>query len=665
MSDQDRIPPEVTEEVPAASSAFVGRKDETESLLARLKDLHEGRGGVIGIRADSGLGKTYLVQEIVAGAPGQQAKALLIACRGSIHRAYYPLAGLVRTLLNIPPQGRSRDQYSLLEIELANFNVHDPGQTLARLLNILPVESTGSPDISVNEGEDRFDDTQVGATALVELADTLSGLFGEIARIEGGLCLIFDDLDEAHPLTINLFGKLVEKTGGSSVLLIATYGPTPPEELQTIAAPNLVTLTNLPKKPALAMAASMADAKRLSDAFGDAVWKATDGDPLFMALLIGDLKRAGHLEIKQGAASMTGGDTPSNLIQLITAHAASLTDSQRETLICAAVLGDGFRMGALSAMRGRIAASDLEADLNALVDEGWLDRIGKGRQMSYVFTHRIQRNVIYKNIPDERRMAFHKNAGDYYAVVTAGHKIRVEYAMYHYLRSGDARRALPVIEIAINKVRASGERDRLAALYKMGIEAASADPTLGAKQIEMAEHLGDMVASTGDYAQAVDIYTRYSPPVTSPMVLGKLGLATLPSDAARAANVLSRAIAALGFGGDEDARWSLEASLCWALYLAGNTYEAIRRCRDALGKLGDTVGFGAARSLMRAMLGMILFYEGDLQEANPHLESARAGWGARGQQEGVLLVNQVLISMPKPEITRLWLKMIFAPLLKQ
>jgi hypothetical protein len=67
---------------------------------------------------------------------------------------------------------------------------------------------------------------------------------------------------------------------------------------------------------------------------------------------------------------------------------------------------------------------------------------------------------------------------------------------------------------------------------------------------------------------------------------------------------------------------------------------------------------------MRGVLGMVLFYDGDQEEAYPHLESARAGWGARGDQDGVVLLNQVMIGMPKTDITQAWLRLILTPLLK-
>jgi len=705
MTDKDAVPPEATQEVSAARPSVIGRQDEMNTLMARLIKVSEGKGGVVGIRADSGLGKSYLVAEAAARAARIKVKSTIIPCRGTLHRAFHPIAALVRPLIGVDPESRSREQAAQLDKALAALEVKDPDQTIARLLNLHMLVGTSPLEDPPTATEDHFDDTQVGASALVALPDTLAGLLKAVTKRDGPLCAIFDDLDEAHPQTIILFQKLIKTCADLPVLFIATYAPNPPEDLNQTVREDQITLSNMNEEATLELAASISGVKKVSAKAGEALWKTTAGDPLFLSLLIRqlgasvrskaakseaksdnkpevksdakteakpDVKTEAKIDIKSEAKTDAKSDAPpadeklpATLIQLITEQAVGLAESQRETLECAAVLSDGFRSGALSSLRGRMPAADLETELHTLIDKGWLEKVNKGRHTYFIFTNRVKRSVIYKNVPEERRATMHKNAGDYYAMVSAGNRVRIENATYHYLRSGDTKRALPVVEIAINKARTSGEREQLMALYKLGVEVASTDSALSNKQIEMAERLGDLYAASGDYAKAVETYTKYSPPVTSPAILGKLGMVTLTVDPDRAANILSRSLSVVSGGKEEDSRWTLEASLCWALSISGNNYEAIRRCRDSLGKLGDTVGFGEARTMMRAILGMILFYEGDIHEANPHLESARAGWGARGRQEGIQLINQVLISMPKQDITRGLVKMMITPMLKE
>jgi hypothetical protein len=148
-------------------------------------------------------------------------------------------------------------------------------------------------------------------------------------------------------------------------------------------------------------------------------------------------------------------------------------------------------------------------------------------------------------------------------------------------------------------------------------------------------------------------------------LLSKLGMVLLATNPARAVNVLMQVTPATSYSQSDDLRWRLEAGLVWGLAITGRSYEAVRRSRDVLGGLSDTAGFGNARTLMRGTLGMVLYYQGDQTAASTHLESARAGWGARGEEEGVRLINQVLIAMPRKEVTLSWLQMVMAPLLSK
>jgi hypothetical protein len=214
-------------------------------------------------------------------------------------------------------------------------------------------------------------------------------------------------------------------------------------------------------------------------------------------------------------------------------------------------------------------------------------------------------------------------------------------------------------------MRRTVDREQLIALYRQAIDVTARDAKLVRRQAQFAETLGDMYAVAEEYDKAVEAYSELSPTVSPLSLLGKLGLALLIIDPDRAITVLSQVVPAVPHNYTNDMRWRLEAGLVWALSLAGRSYDAVRRSRDVLGTLSSTTGLGFARSLIRGVLGMTLFYVGDQMEAHPHLESARAGWGARGDQEGVLFINQVLIAMPKEDVTKNWVRLLLYPLIDE
>jgi hypothetical protein len=240
----------------------------------------------------------------------------------------------------------------------------------------------------------------------------------------------------------------------------------------------------------------------------------------------------------------------------------------------------------------------------------------------------------------------------------------VQQAVYHYTRGGARDRALTALELALTHARRVGNRERVVTLYRQAIDIAASDSALTRRHADLAEALGDLYTAEEDYAEATRVYGELGPTTGSLTLLGKLGLALLAVDTRRAVQTLTQTIPAVPEQFQDDLHWRLEAGLVWALALDGREYETVRHSRDALGKLGDTAGFGEARILLRATLGLALQYQGDMAGALPHLMSARNGWEARGNQVGVSLVNNALIGLPMPDLTKIWLRVALQPLIK-
>ncbi|MBN1312134.1 MAG: AAA family ATPase [Anaerolineae bacterium] len=641
---------------------LAGRESEVKLILEQLQKALSGRGGKLAVAAESGVGKTRLAQEVAARAKPMGARALMISCRGSLYRPHLPLIDLIRGLLDIDAALPRKEQSEHLIQALADLGLTDIVTTFIGLMN-LPLPTDTGP-VSPTDSDDNPADL-LGVSTLCEAFDKL---LGRLTEKQSGLCLIFDDLDEAAALAQAVILRLLIQPEVIPVLVMATFTPGASRELRDVFSGKTIDLSNLRRKETLILGAKLLNAKSLSLGLADEVWTSTKGHPLFISTLIERLQADERITQPEtgGEAALILGEKEAftTLASLLLSNADRLTKSQREMLVCASVLGNGFRAGALAVLLERDQADIPLEDVATLVLHGWLEQTGSNRKPIYRFTHRVKREAIYESLSAERRQHLHLKAGDYYAAPRMGWRLRTDYAVYHYLKAGYPKNALPVIEVALNQALSTGDRDRVFGLYQLGIEVTSRDPDLAVKQAEWAEGLGDAHAAAESYVKAAETYSQLGPTVAPLTLLGKLGLVLLAVDPQRATNILERALTTLMLTEQEDLRWRVEAGLVWGMALTGRSYEAIRHCRDALGKLGDTVGFGSARTLMRGVLGMVLFYDGDQEEAYPHLESARAGWGARGDQEGVVLLNQVMIGMPKTDITQAWLRLLLLPLLK-
>jgi tetratricopeptide (TPR) repeat protein len=510
--------------------------------------------------------------------------------------------------------------------------------------------------------------TVIGLAEQVNLGEAL----GEVVQAFGTrghmVVLAFDDIDQAGDLARAVFLHLQECIRSRPVLLVVTTLPNVPPELTLSPDTLFLDLPPLPRDDILALGEAFLSAESLSPPLADLLWERSQGRPLLVRILADSLYQTGRITIDEsvGEASLLGEDAvAAELPDVIGSHLNSLPQSQQETLRCGAILGDGFRLGALSTLRGQLRSDELYDQLAGLSMAGWLECSGRGRNTVYRFSHPLVRNILYEGIPEEERVRLHTRAGDYYAVPATGRRLRTENALYHYLKADNPAKALTVLDLAIMEARKTADVPRMMALYQRGIDIAAADASLTERRAEMCEALGDLHASMGDYAQAAKCYGEIGPVPSALSLMGKWGLVSLAKEPEKAVSILEQVTPLIPYEYPEDLRWRAEAGLVWGLTLVERHYEAVRHCRDVLGTLSETVGFGAARTLMRAMLGMALFYQGDTLEANPHLESARAGWSARGELEGVAFINQVMVAVPKNEITLAWLRWILPPLLSK
>jgi tetratricopeptide (TPR) repeat protein len=637
-------------EIPALHSpTLVGRSAEMSILSERMAALSNNKGSKLAIEGESGIGKSRLAWEAVNLAYQHGLDSLLIDCRGSLNRPFDPVVDLVRALLEVDPGQSSELQRKQAQQSINRLGLADRSDEFMKLFGL---PATGALEIATQQ----MQAAEPTSTIILSSDAALPGLIARLLQTWSSsqrngsrpLLLIFEDLDEASEPARSVCLSLARRTGELPLCLLTTYSTGAVSDIHAVFEGSVLELRRLQPAESLLLGASMAGVPRIPNDLAQPFIEHTGGLPLFIWLAAQHLGEGQPLEPVK---------------EILHSQIAELSEGQRETLLTAAILGDGMRIGALRAVRGSVHEEELFEDLSALVKESWLDASGAGRLRVYRFTNRLVREMIAGSIPQDLKAKLHQRAGDYYAVPATGRRLRAEAAIYHYMKASAPDRALSVIDMALAEARRSLDRDRTLKLYRRGAEIARGYPELSAKQAELAEKLGDMYVAAGDYAAAAQVYRELSPPDSPYIIHSKLALSLIAVEPFMAVRTLPDVINTLPISENDDLRWRLEAGYVWALALSDQDYEALRRCRDVLSQMTNTAGLGDARALLRGMLGMVLHYQGEHEDAYTHLESARAGWGARGDQNAVLLINQVLIDMPADEITKSWLRLVMRPLL--
>ncbi|MGF1507681.1 MAG: hypothetical protein ACFB51_21515 [Anaerolineae bacterium] len=345
-------------------------------------------------------------------------------------------------------------------------------------------------------------------------------------------------------------------------------------------------------------------------------------------------------------------------MQIVRRHLKQLDDADTAVLRALAVLGSGSPIAQIETL----LPGGENGRLSALSAGGWVERLPDTDRFRYV--NRITQDMVYSGMSPHERSVFHKRAGEYfYNTSLMGDRLFTTQAIAHYRLAGDSSGALEALDLAVREARSHNDEEAIIRLLLTGIAITSASPAASSKRTEFAERLGDIHARRGDYRKAASAYGESGVGQNALRLRGKLGLSLLVFDGVRSSHVLGKITRRVPLDFPGDLRWVLEAGHAWALSLAGSHYNAIRHVRDVLATLGSLSGYGAARTLMRAMLGMVLFYNGDLVDAQPHLDTARQSWEARADQQGVLLINRVLNEAPRSEVTDLLMQILLHPLL--
>jgi predicted ATPase/DNA-binding SARP family transcriptional activator len=403
---------------------FVGREAEMEQLSARWALAARGRGGVVMLGGEAGIGKTRLAAELSRQAEKEGARVL---------------SGSTTFAEPMPYQATVQALDSALPLLAAM----DIGPVWLAAVSVL------LPRFALRRGRVAGSDAAPsGAKALSPHLDPereRTRLFEAIARCLEGLAqprpvlLVLEDLHWAGAATAALLEFLARRAANHSLLILVTYREEetsrshPLRDLRrrlqresqvyhlalTRLAPEAVE-TLVSRLPELAAQLPPAELARELHA-------ESEGNPFFLGELIRDLldqpgiRNQGH-ERQRGAIrpdrqtlipnprSPIPGRRPSSII---TGRIDRLSPQARSLVEIAAVVGPAFDLELVREVSGWDEHQVLDS-LDELLDRGLVREAGgpgaQRRHSDYIFTHHLIQSTIYRGVPAATRKRRHRRA---------------------------------------------------------------------------------------------------------------------------------------------------------------------------------------------------------------------------------------------------------------
>jgi class 3 adenylate cyclase/predicted ATPase len=454
----------------AAVPPLIGRDEET-GLLRRAwqstKD--EGRGQVVMISGEAGIGKSVLVERLKADVRAEGLPRLTMRCSpyhtGS---ASYPLIEHFKRLARWQPEDSDEVRLAKLEATLERYDqpLEETVPLLASLLS-LPLPQDRYPPLALTPEKQK----QLTQDAIVAITM-------ETAERQPFLQL-WEDLHWADPSTLELLGLLIEQAPTVSLLLGLTARPdfVPPWSGRSHITP--ITLNRLERPHAEALIARIAGMKSLPKEVVDHIVTKTDGVPLYVeeltkTILGSDILRdtGEGFELSGPLASLT---IPDTLQESLMARLDRLPQV-RELAQLGSVLGREFAYEMISGL-STTGETILQEGLGQLVDADLLYQRGRPPRARYTFKHALLQDAAYNSLLRRTRQQYHRQVAKLLeARFPDIVEVQPELLAHHYSIAGMADEAIAKwLEAGERAARASANAEAYANL-KQGLEQLGALP---------------------------------------------------------------------------------------------------------------------------------------------------------------------------------------------
>jgi DNA-binding winged helix-turn-helix (wHTH) protein/tetratricopeptide (TPR) repeat protein len=471
----------------AAASVFVGREAALGKLEAALGDAVSGRGRMLLMFGEPGIGKTRTAEELCELARARGCEVVQGRCHEAEGApAFWPWVQVLRALTEEIPDHDLADDLGRDADALAHLVPE-----LAERLDALP------PPLPTGAGEARF-----------RLFDGVAGYLRRRSA-QKPLVILIDDLHWADEPTSLLLRFLARDAAESALLVIASYREVELRRASPLGA-ILAEISRQPHAERLALRGldRTAVARFLEAAAGgapdialvDAVAEITEGNPFFLWETVRLLRAEGTLE-DAATRHAWNASLPQGLRDVVGRRLDRLSEPCNRLLTLASVIGPEFAVSVL----GRFAGLEAQ-DLLELLHEAVRARVivespeAPGR---YAFSHALIRQTIYEELPTPVRVRLHRQLGEIleqvHGAVSDAHVGELARHFFQAAPGGDVDKAIG------HAARAGAVAYRLlayeeaAAWFTRALQALDLrvpdDPT---RRCELLLALGDAFASAGD-----------------------------------------------------------------------------------------------------------------------------------------------------------------------
>jgi len=391
---------------PTRRNPFVGRQAELRQLRGLLETCRrDGAGHAVLLRGEAGIGKTRLLEEVMADArrDGCALHRGLVLDFG-VGSGQEAIPALARSLIGLPSDGDPEMMADAAEAAIADRVVRDDQRVFLLSLLGLPLSRVLRSLYEAMDSETR--------------SHGLRQLVGDLVRAAARrkpCLLVIEDIHWADEETLQHLAKVAATVSECPAVLIMTSrvegDPLDRAWRSRTRGAGLLTVDLGPLRREHALLLAGASGEAAADQTVLTCIERAEGNPLFLEQLLRHAAESGEASV------------PASIHSLVLARTDRLPATDKRAIQAAAIIGQMFDLDLL-----RHLLNDRSYDCEVLIDHQLVRPEGNG----FLFGHALIRDGIYSSLLKGRRRELHLRAAEWFSGRDLG--LRAE----HLERAGSA-----------------------------------------------------------------------------------------------------------------------------------------------------------------------------------------------------------------------------------
>lgn len=499
-------------------SPLVGRDVQAQLLHAKIDDVRQGRGHIVAVMGEAGLGKSRLMAEVRKSDVGQGTSdeknsdtrhpSLVTWLEGrslsyETNTPYAPFIDLFTRWFELHTGGSDEHKYEHIRTRLAGME---------RAVEVAPfIGAMLGLNIS---GEDAERVKYLDPPQLRERIFLAVHTIFETLAEKQPVVVVFEDLHWADPTSLGLIAQLMALTLRTRLLMIALFRPQrqePSWQFHETAsrdyapAYTAITLEPLNEAESRTLVANLLHIEDLPEKVRALILKKAEGNPFFVEEVIRSLLDA-KLVVRDNShwratREIENIAIPDTLAGVISARLDRLDADSKRAAQTAAVIGREFPYPILEDTFGNPHPA-LDTAVVNLQRRELIREKSRARQVIYLFKHALTQETAYATILLSRRRELHTRVAE---CLEKNEPDRVNDIARHFVEAQDFAHALPYLVVSGERAAREYSTQEAFGYFARAVEIAQALPETPHARRAF-EGLGNALTLTQDIARALQNY---------------------------------------------------------------------------------------------------------------------------------------------------------------